>query len=46
MANNTIIYESAPQKNENCCLYVPPQLVEQYRQHPVWGEFGKILPID
>ena len=30
----------------NCRLYVPPQLVEQYRQHPDWGEFGNISPID
>ena len=29
-----------------CHLYVPANLVEQYRQHPVWGVFKNILPIE
>ena len=30
---------------ETCRLYVPASLLEQYRQHPVWGEFRNIVPI-
>lgn len=28
-----------------CRLYVPADLVEGYRRHPVWGKFRDILPI-
>ena len=30
---------------ETCRLYVPADLVEGYRRHPVWGKFGNIQPI-
>ena len=30
---------------DTCQLYVPAQLLEQYRQHPAWGTFKNILPI-
>ena len=31
---------------EECKLYVPANLVEGYQQHPVWGMFKNILPIE
>ena len=31
---------------ETCRLFVPAQLVEQYRKHPVWGRFSNFLPIE
>ena len=31
---------------ESCRLMVPAQLVESYRQHPEWGKFRNIMPID
>ena len=30
---------------ETCRLCVPASLVEEYRQHPVWGKFRNIQPI-
>ena len=30
----------------NAILYVPADLVEQYRQDPEWGVFKHILPIE
>lgn len=32
--------------NYSCRLYVPANLVKQYREHPVWGLFRNILPIE
>jgi len=29
-----------------CCLYVPSELVEKYRQDPYWSMFPNILPIE
>ena len=37
-------FEGTP--TDTCRLYVPAELVEQYRQHPVWGVFKNILPIE
>ena len=31
---------------DTCRLYVPADLVEQYRQHPIWGVFKNIYPIE
>lgn len=31
---------------ETCRLFVPAQLVDQYRKHPVWGRFSKFLPLE
>lgn len=31
---------------EKCKLFVPSDLVEQYQQHPIWGMFKNILPIE
>ena len=37
-------FEGVP--TDTCRLYVPADLVEQYRQHPVWGVFQHIFPIE
>ena len=31
---------------DTCRLYVPAELVEQYREHPVWRAFKYIFPIE
>ena len=31
--------------SDTCCLYVPSELVEKYRQDPYWSMFRRILPI-
>ena len=37
-------FDEVPVKT--CRLFVPADLVEQYRAHPVWGVFKNILPIE